>query len=45
MVDTRGTAIGEPKTLTGILDSFTPPPYDLQGDGVSMIEFEVAVDE
>lgn len=45
MVGPRGETIGEPKTITGILDDFTPPPFDLQGDGVSMIEFEISADE
>lgn len=45
MVGPRGEVIGEPTTLTGILNDVNPPAYDLAGDGVSMIEFEVDVDE
>lgn len=44
-VGPRGEAIGTPKTITGKLEDFTPPSFDLQGDGVSMVEFEVSTDE
>lgn len=45
MVGPRGEAIGNPYTLTGIVDGVNSPSYDLSGDNVSMLEIEVDVDE
>lgn len=45
LLGSRDEAVGEPQTITGILGPVTPPSSDLQGDGVSMIEFEVETDE
>lgn len=44
-VGPRGEVVGEPTTLTGVLNDVNPPNFDLSGDGVSMIEVEVDVDE
>jgi len=45
MVGPRGEAIGEPKSLTGILDDAKIGSFALDGDAVDMLEVEVDVDE
>lgn len=45
MIDARGTAVGKPHQVTGILKAVNYPNFDLNGTDVGMLSLEISTDE